>query len=207
MSSDRQSRGGPDKPVPPCLLLFSVGAESEFCSGLNLISENTQTDRIVAVIEDSLADLGFELVRVFYGGAGRPVLQIMIDRADGKDVTIEDCTLASRTASALLDVADPIRDAYELEVSSPGIDRPLTRPKDFDSFAGYEAKVELKQAVDGRRRFRGRLLGVEDARVRLADLEAEADELTLPLADVARAKLVMNDELIAAAQKGRTNEG
>lgn len=174
---------------------------------MDLISENNQTDRIVSVIEPALADLGFELVRVHYGGAGRPVLQIMIDRADGKDVTIEDCTLASRTASALLDVADPIRDAYELEVSSPGIDRPLTRPKDFESFAGYEAKVELKQAVDGRRRYRGRLLGLQDDRVRLADPDGEDDEFTLPFADIARAKLVLTDELIAAAQKGRTNEG
>jgi ribosome maturation factor RimP len=182
-----------------------VAGQKELDRGLNLISENSQTDRIVSVIEDSLADLGFELVRVHYGGAGRPVLQIMIDRADGQDVTIEDCTLASRTSSALLDVADPIRDAYELEVSSPGIDRPLTRPKDFTSFAGHEAKVELKQAVDGQRRFRGRLLGVENDQVRLAD--EDDDEFALPFADIARAKLVMTDELIAAAQKGRTNEG
>ena len=174
---------------------------------MNLISENIQTDKIISVIEPSLADLGFELVRVNYGGGGRPVLQIMIDRADAKDVTIEDCTLASRTSSALLDVADPIKDAYELEVSSPGIDRPLTRPKDFESFAGYEAKVELKQAVDGRRRFRGRLLGLEDDRVRLADLDAEDDEFVLPFSEIAKAKLVLTDELIAAAQKGRTNEG
>ncbi|HCP01133.1 MAG: ribosome maturation factor RimP [Alphaproteobacteria bacterium] len=171
------------------------------------MSENTQTDQIVFIIEGSLADLGFELVRVHYGGAGRAVLQIMIDRADGEDVTIEDCTLASRTSSALLDVADPIRDAYELEVSSPGIDRPLTRPKDFDSFVGHEAKVELRQAVAGRRRFRGRLLGFQDDRVRLSDPETEDDELNLPFADITRAKLVLTDELIAAAQKGRTNEG
>lgn len=175
--------------------------------GLNLISENSQTDRIVAVIEPSLADLGYELVRVYYGGAGRPVLQIMIDRADGADVTIEDCTLASRTVSALMDVADPIAAAYELELSSPGIDRPLTRQKDFDSFVGYEAKVELRQAVDGRRRFRGRLLGVQGDTVRLADLDAEEDEFALPFSDIAKAKLVLTDELIAAAQKGRMNEG
>jgi ribosome maturation factor RimP len=173
---------------------------------LNLVSENARTDRIVSVIEPSLADLGYEIVRVHYRTAGRSVLQIMIDRADGAEVTIDDCTLASRTVSALLDVADPIAEAYELELSSPGIDRPLTRAKDFASFAGYEAKLELKQAVDGRRRLRGRLLGLEGDVVKLDESEAET-ELELPFSDIAKAKLVLTDELIAAAQKGRTNEG
>lgn len=174
---------------------------------LNLVSENTRTDQVVAIIEPSLADLGYELVRVHFGGGDRPVLQIMLDRVDGADITIDDCTLASRTISALLDVADPIPEAYELEVGSPGIDRPLTRAKDFDSFAGFEAKVELRQAVDGRRRFRGRLLGLDAGMVRLADPDSEEEEITLPVADVAKAKLVLTDELIAAAQRGRMNEG
>ncbi len=176
-------------------------------SALNLVSENARTDRVVSIIEPSLADLGYELVRVHFGGNGRPVLQIMLDRADGEEITIDDCTLASRTISALLDVADPIPEAYELEVGSAGIDRPLTREKDFDSFAGFEAKVELKQARDGRRRFRGRLLGLKNGMVRLRVEEGEDNMIELPFADVSRARLVLTDELIDAAQKGRLNEG
>lgn len=174
---------------------------------LNLVSENARTDQVVSIIEPSLADLGYELVRVHFGGNGRPLLQIMLDRADGEEITIDDCTLASRTISALLDVADPIPEAYELEVGSAGIDRPLTREKDFDSFAGFEAKVELKQARDGRRRFRGRLLGLNNGMVRLEVEDGEDDTVELPFADVSRAKLVLTDELIDAAQKGRLNEG
>lgn len=174
---------------------------------LNLVSENARTDQVVSIIEPSLADLGYELVRLHFGGNGRPVLQIMLDRADGEEITIDDCTLASRTISALLDVADPIPEAYELEVGSAGIDRPLTREKDFDSFAGFEAKVELKQARDGRRRFRGRLLGLKNGMVRLRVEDGEDNMIELPFADVSRAKLVLTDELIDAAQKGRLNEG
>jgi ribosome maturation factor RimP len=174
---------------------------------LNLVSENARTDQVVSIIEPSLADLGYELVRLHFGGNGRPVLQIMLDRADGEEITIDDCTLASRTISVLLDVADPIPEAYELEVGSAGIDRPLTREKDFDSFAGFEAKVELKQARDGRRRFRGRLLGLKNGMVRLRVEEGEDNMIELPFADVSRAKLVLTDELIDAAQKGRLNEG
>jgi len=174
---------------------------------LNLVSENARTDQVVSIIEPSLADLGYELVRLHFGGNGRPVLQIMLDRADGGEITIDDCTLASRTISALLDVADPIPEAYELEVGSAGIDRPLTREKDFDSFAGFEAKVELKQARDGRRRFRGRLLGLKNGMVRLRVEDGEDNMIELPFADVSRAKLVLTDELIDAAQKGRLNEG
>lgn len=171
------------------------------------MSENSRTDQVVSIIEPSLVDLGFELVRVHLSGNDRPVLQIMLDRADGEEITIDHCTLASRTISALLDVADPIPEAYELEVGSAGIDRPLTREKDFDSFAGFEAKVELKQARDGRRRYRGRLLGFENGMVRLEMEGAEDDTVELPFADLSRAKLVLTDELIDAAQKGRLNEG
>ena len=135
---------------------------------MNLISESAQTDRIVAIVEPSLEAMGYELVRVMLSSGDRLVLQVMIDRADGEIVTIDDCTETSRAISALLDVEDPISDAYELEVSSPGIDRPLTRPKDFERFAGFQARVEVKAAVDGRKRFRGRLLGVDGDSVRLA---------------------------------------
>ena len=179
----------------------------ELIEDLNLISENARTDQVMSIIEPSLVDLGYELVRVHFGGGHKPILQIMFDRIDGEEVTIDDCTLASRTVSALLDVSDPISEAYELEVGSPGIDRPLTRTKDFDSYVGFEAKVELRQAVDGRRRFRGLLLGLNEGMVRLADPDGDNEEITLPVNDVLKAKLVLTDELIAAAQKGRMNEG
>ena len=175
---------------------------------MGLVSDTPQTDAVLAVIEASLVDLGYEVVRVRFHGEGRPVLQIMIDRADGVDVTVDDCTLASRTVSALLDVADPIPGAYELEVSSPGLDRPLTRAKDFDSFSGNEARIELKAAIDGRRRFRGRLLGLEGDSVRMAVAGAAAEtEFTLPLDAIVKAKLVLTDELLAAGQQGRANRG
>lgn len=179
----------------------------ELIEALNLVSENARTDHVMSIIEPSLVDLGYELVRVHFGGGHKPILQIMFDRIDGEEITIEDCTLASRTISALLDVADPISEAYELEVGSPGIDRPLTRSKDFASFVGFEAKVELRQAVDGRRRFRGELLGLDDGMVRLADPDGAGEEIALPVNDVLKAKLVLTDELIAAVQKGRMNEG
>jgi len=171
------------------------------------VSENSRTDQVISIIEPSLVDLGYELVRVHFGGGNKPMLQIMFDRVDGQEVAIEDCTLASRTISVLLDVADPITEAYELEVGSPGIDRPLTRTKDFASYVGFEAKVELKQAVDGRRRYRGVLLGLDDGHVRLENPDADDVEIILPVSDVAKAKLVLTDELIAAVQKGRMNEG
>lgn len=180
---------------------------------MSLVSDTPQTTTILDLIEPSLADLGYEVVRVMMtNNGGRSVLQIMIERADGQDIVIDDCTLVSHSVSALLDVADPIPGAYELEVSSPGIDRPLTRAKDFDSYRGFEAKVELRQAVDGRRRYRGRLLGLDGETVRLATDEDSGDadgasEFALPLAAIARAKLVMTDDLLAAAQQGRMKQG
>jgi ribosome maturation factor RimP len=112
-------------------------------------------------------------------------------------MTVEDCAEISRTVSALLDVADPIVGAYTLEVSSPGIDRPLIRREDFARFAGFEAKIELNAPQDGRRRFRGKLLGVEGDAVRLLVDDAP---VALPLAAVARAKLVLTDALLAASR-------
>ncbi len=175
---------------------------------MSLVNDTVQTDTVLALIEPSLNDLGYEMVRIRLHGDGRPVLQIMIDRADGTDVTVEDCTLVSRTVSALLDVADPIAGAYELEVSSPGLDRPLTRAKDFLSYSGNLAKVELKAAIEGRRRFRGRLLGLEGDVVRMAaPPDAAESEFALPLEAIAKAKLVLTYELLAAAQRDGTNQG
>src|SRR6184192_2913632 len=141
--------------------------------------------------------MGYRLVRVAVLGAGRMTLQIMAERRDDAPMTVDDCAAISRSVSALLDVADPIASAYTLEVSSPGIDRPLVRPEDYDRFAGFEARIELDEPLDGRKRFRGRLLGRAEEYVRLI---GEAGEVRLPLAAIARAKLILTDDLLAAAQ-------
>lgn len=155
-------------------------------------------DRVAALIEGPLEGLGYELVRVQLSGGDRPVLQIMAERSDGAAMTVEDCADISRSVSALLDAEDPIAGAYTLEVSSPGIDRPLTRPRDFERFAGFEARIETHESVAGRRRFKGRLLGLEDGVVSLA---VDADTVRLPIDAIAKARLVLTDELIAAAQE------
>src|SRR5215472_7298244 len=149
------------------------------------------------MVTPSLEAMGYRLVRVSMTGGRRATLQVMAERLDGAAMTVEDCADISRSLSALLDVADPIAGAYTLEVSSPGIDRPLIRREDFARFAGFEAKIELTQPQAGRRRFRGRLLGVDGDSVRLL---ADGAEIALPLAAVLRAKLALTDELLAAAQ-------
>src|SRR5690554_5392970 len=111
-------------------------------------------ERVGALIEPSLEEMGYELVRVQLTGGPRPGLQIMAERADRAQMSVEDCAAISRAISAILDVEDPIAGAYTLEVSSPGIDRPLTRPEDFDRFQGFEARIECREAVEGRRRLR-----------------------------------------------------
>lgn len=157
------------------------------------------TKDIARIIEPSLQAMGYGLVRVMQtGGKQRPTVQIMAERIDEAPMTVEDCAEISRSVSALLDVEDPIAGAYLLEVSSPGIDRPLVRPRDYDRFAGFEAKIELTAPLDGRKRFRGRLLGRAEDKVRLA---ADTGEVLLPLESIARAKLVLTDELIALSQR------
>ncbi len=151
--------------------------------------------RIADIIAPSIEALGFELVRVSMMGKDSQILQIMADRPEGQgSINVEDCAEISRTVSALLDVDDPISGAYHLEVSSPGIDRPLTRRKDFDVWRGFDAKVELVVAVAGRRRFSGKLDGLEDDAVAMI---VDGERELLPLADIAKAKLVLTDELIA----------
>jgi len=157
------------------------------------------TARIETLIAPSLEAMGYRLVRVAVtGGRRAQVLQVMAERIDEQPMGVDDCTEVTHSVSALLDVADPIEHAYVLEVSSPGIDRPLVRREDYERFRGYEAKLELAAPLDGRRRFRGRLLGVDADRVRL-NLGAEVVEL--PLARILRAKLVLTDELLAAQQR------
>lgn len=153
--------------------------------------------RIAALVEPSLAAMGYRLVRVALTSGRRATLQIMAERQDDVAMSVEDCAEISRSLSALLDVADPIAGSYLLEVSSPGIDRPLVRAEDYDRFAGFEARIELAEPLAGRRRFRGRLLGTHENDVRLL---TETGEVCLPLAAVQRAKLVLTEALIAAAQ-------
>jgi ribosome maturation factor RimP len=156
------------------------------------------TNHIAALIEPSLSAMGYRLVRVALTSGRRATLQVMAERLDEVPMSVEDCAEISRSLSALLDVADPIAGSYMLEVSSPGIDRPLVRAEDYDRFAGFEARIELNEPLAGRRRFRGRLLGTAANEVRLL---TEAGEIRLPLSAVGRAKLVLNDALIAAAQR------
>jgi ribosome maturation factor RimP len=153
--------------------------------------------KIESMIGPSLAAMGYSIVRIAFTGGRRPTLQIMAERTSDGTMTVEDCEAVSHAVSALLDVADPIASAYVLEVSSPGIDRPLTRRADYERYAGFEAKIELQRMVDGRRRFRGKLLGVEGDDAKLL---VGTDTLRLPLDAIARAKLVLTDELIAATQ-------
>jgi ribosome maturation factor RimP len=155
--------------------------------------------RVADLIQPSLEAMGYDLVRVQVIGRQRPRLQIMAERHDDVGMTVDDCATLSRAVSAILDVEDPIAGAYTLEVSSPGIDRPLVRLADFERFAGLDARVELGRLIDGRRRFQGRLAGTDGSTVRLA---VDGATIGIPFADIVRAKLVLTDELLAAAGAG-----
>ncbi|MBK8907834.1 MAG: ribosome maturation factor RimP [Rhodospirillales bacterium] len=154
---------------------------------------------IEALVAPALAAMGYNVVRIQLSGQQRKRLQVMIERSDRRAIVVDDCAEVSRALSAILDVEDPIPGAYTLEVSSPGIDRPLVRADDFERFAGFAARVELGRPLDGRRRFTGRIVGVKDGQVRLR-LESEED-VGLPVTDILRAKLVLTDDLIAAHDK------
>lgn len=150
--------------------------------------------RLLTPIVDAM---GYEMVRVLITGTRNPTLQIMAERRDGVGMTVEDCAEISRAISAVLEVEDPIDDTYSLEVSSPGIDRPLVQLKDFERFAGFDVRVEMKAPHDGRRRFKGRLHGVAGTNV---IVEEDGKQFELPFASIQRAKLILTDELIAAHQ-------
>jgi ribosome maturation factor RimP len=157
------------------------------------LSEST---RIEELIGPSIAAMGYRIVRVSFGGGGKPILQVMAEPLDGRAMTIEDCEQVSRSISAILDVEDPIPSHYQLEVSSPGIDRPLVARDDYRRFAGFEARIELYRPCDGRKRFRGRITPVDEGD-QVTVLE-ESGKFAIPFADIAKAKLILNDELIAA---------
>jgi ribosome maturation factor RimP len=163
-----------------------------------LITETGVAARVAAVAEPVIRDLGFRLVRVKVSGLNGCTVQIMAEREDGT-MTVEDCEAVSRALSPVFDLEDPVERAYNLEVSSPGIDRPLVRVQDFERWTGYEAKIEMDAPVAGRKRFRGVIRAVEgDAvSVELPDVkEGEERLVRLPLSDLADARLVLTDELV-----------
>jgi ribosome maturation factor RimP len=177
-----------------------------------LIAEPGLAARVAAIAEPVIEGMGYRLVRVRISAADGCTVQVMAERFDGS-LAIEDCEEISHALSPVLDVADPIDRAYRLEISSPGIDRPLVRRSDFERHTGYQAKIEMNVPVDGRKRFRGTLLGVEGgaARIRLDDAKAakasEPAEFLLPIEDMGDAKLVLTDDLIAEAlRKGKAAE-
>ncbi len=170
---------------------------ADFANERRLITEPGRAARVAALIEPVLADLGYRLVRVRISGLAGCTVQIMAERADGT-MTIEDCEAASRALSPALDAADPIDGSYRLEISSPGIDRPLVRRTDFDRYAGHVAQVEMHVPIDGRRRFRGELRGTEGEYIRLgAERPEERAEILLRIDDMVEARLVLTDALIA----------
>ncbi len=173
----------------------------------DLVAKATLDRRLAEIITPVIEDLGFELVRVRFMGGKTKTVQIMAERPDG-GIEVDDCAEISTAVSATLDVEDPVEDAYTLEVSSPGIDRPLTRLKDFEMWEGYEAKIETTDLIDGRRRFKGLLQGTEGDEV-LIEIEVEGAPVTIGLKFdwLADAKLVLTDELIRDVLRARKDAG
>jgi ribosome maturation factor RimP len=168
-----------------------------------LIVEPGLGARVATIVEPVLEQLSFRLVRVRISGMDGCTVQIMAERPDGT-MTIDDCELVSRALSPVLDVADPIERAYRLEISSPGIDRPLVRRSDFERYAGNVVKIEMTVAIEGRRRFRGTLTGVDGDKARLHRADAapgEDPDVLLPIEEMAEAKLVLTNELVAQSLK------
>lgn len=168
-------------------------------------TKTPQDDRILALAEPVAAELGLEVVRVRVMSGKKPRLQIMTDRLDGTGVDVDDCARLSRALSDVFEVEDPISGEYDLEISSPGIDRPLTALPHFERWEGYEAKIELDRLAEGRKRFKGLLAGVEDGNV-LLDMDGEDETTLIPFDWIADAKLVLTDALIEADLKARGGE-
>lgn len=165
----------------------------------DLIATTAIDKRLSAIVQPVIEDLGFELVRLRLMGGKTATLQIMADRPDG-GIEVDDCALISSTLSAVLDVDDPIEGEYTLEVSSPGLDRPLTRLKDFAMWEGHEAKIETGEMIDGQKRFKGPLRGIDGDEVLI---EIPQGTIGLKFDWLADAKLVLTDELIAQLLKAR----
>jgi len=173
----------------------------------DLIAKTAIDRRLAEIVTPAIEGLGFELVRIRLMGGRTRTLQIMADRPDG-GIIVEDCATISTAVSAVLDVEDPVEDQYILEVSSPGIDRPLTRLKDFDMWNGYEARLETTELIDGRRRFKGELAGTEGDEV-LITLDEGPEPVTIGLKFdwLSDAKLILTDELIAEMLRQRKASG
>ena len=173
----------------------------------DLVAKAPIDRRIAEIITPVLEGMGFELVRVRLMGGNTKTLQIMAERPDG-GIEVDQCAEISTAVSATLDVEDPLEDAYTLEVSSPGIDRPLTRLKDFETWEGYEAKLETAEMIDGRRRFKGTLQGTEGSEV-LIEIEVNGEPVTIGLQFdwLSDAKLVLTDDLIRDVLKARKDAG
>lgn len=169
----------------------------------DLIAKTAIDRRLAEIITPVIEDMGYELVRVRLMGGQYHTLQIMADRPQG-GIEVDDCAQISTAVSAVLDVEDPLTEAYTLEVSSPGIDRPLTRLKDFEAFEGYEAKIETAEMIDGRRRFKGMLAGVEGTEVLI---NIEEGTIGLEFDWLSDAKLVLTDELIREMLRQRKAAG
>lgn len=157
-------------------------------------------NKIAELISESVTSIGFEIVRIRFIEGRRKTLQIMIDHLDGSMITAKDCARVSRQVSAILDVEDPITGEYDLELSSPGIDRPLVRTKDFEQYKGHETKISMSAPVDGRKHFKGKLLGIANGVVQL-QTDVNAIIVALNFDDIASAKLILTDALIAEATK------
>ncbi|PIE12071.1 MAG: ribosome maturation factor RimP [Rhodobacterales bacterium] len=173
----------------------------------DMIAKGAMDRRIAEIITPVIEDMGFELVRVRYMGSQNATLQLMVQRPDGA-IDVDECADISTAVSAVMDVEDPILDAYTLEVSSPGIDRPLTRLKDFEQWDGYVAKIETHELIDGRRRFKGVLEGTEGSEV-LIQIDEAGEPVTIGLQFdwLADAKLVLTDELIRDVLRARKDAG
>ena len=169
----------------------------------DLIAKAPMDKRLAEIVTPMIEGLGFELVRLRFMGGKKPSVQVMAERPEG-GIEVDDCALISRNISAVLDVEDPIEGAYALEVSSHGIDRPLTRMKDFERWAGYEAKLETLDLIDGQKRFKGPLAGTEGDEVLI---EIEQGTIGLKFDWRAEAKLVLTDRLIAEMLKARKEQG
>ncbi|MBI5262907.1 MAG: ribosome maturation factor RimP [Bradyrhizobium sp.] len=178
-------------------------AQADLLTEPRLVVEPGLAARVSAIASPVLEGMGYRLVRVRISGETGCTVQIMAERPDGS-MQIEDCEAVSRALSPVLDVADPIERAYRLEISSPGIDRPLVRRSDFERYAGHLVKVEMRVAHEGRKRFRGILNGVEGDRVRLHRDDTPAGEnpdILLTMEDIGEARLVLTDELIAESMR------
>ena len=186
-----------------------VTVDADLLDEPRLVVEPGVAARVAAVAAPVLQGMGYRLVRIKVSGEAGCTVQIMAERPDGT-MQIEDCEAISKALSPVLDIADPIQRAYRLEISSPGIDRPLVRRTDFERYAGHLAKIEMAVPHEGRKRFRGKLDGVDGSGIRIVRDDTRADQepvVTLPLEDIASANLVLTDELIAESmRRGRDAE-